>query len=83
MLRTIVKEVIDQVAHWLTAFVPALLILWQPIWFVWLVLLFPLAREYYQHCRRVTVWRRDLWFAYAGIPCAYGAYFTALHFNYI
>ena len=74
---------VNQPAHWATAFVPALLILWQPIWFVWLVILFPLSREYYQHGRKVTVWRRDLWFAYAGIPCAYAVYFTLKHFNYI
>ena len=62
---------VNQPAHFLTAFVHLLLILWQPIWFGWLVILFPLSREYYQHHRKVTVWRRDLWFAYLGIICAY------------
>mgnify|MGYP006919689498 FL=1 len=71
---------VNQPAHWATAFVPALLILWQPLWFVWLVILFPLSREYYQHGRRVTVWRRDLWFAYLGIPCAYVAYFIGIYY---
>jgi|TARA_R110000764_G_scaffold51086_3_gene112007 hypothetical protein len=71
---------VNQPAHWATAFVPALLILWQPLWFVWLVILFPLSREYYQHHRKVTVWRRDLWFAYAGIICAYVAYFIGIYY---
>lgn len=65
------KELVDQAAHFLTSFAPLLLILWQPIWFGWLVILFPLSREYYQRGGRVKVWNRDLWFAYVGLICAY------------
>tara|TARA_R110000796_G_C14333013_1_gene409366 strand:+ start:343 stop:627 length:285 start_codon:yes stop_codon:yes gene_type:complete len=47
------KELVDQAAHFLTSFAPLLLILWQPIWFGWLVILFPLSREHYQAKRRM------------------------------
>ena len=77
------KELIDQPLHWMTTFIPCLLILWQPLWFSWLVVLFPLSREYYQHHRKVIVWNMDMWFAYAGIPSAYILYFILKHFNII
>ena len=67
----VMEWLVNQPAHFLTAFVPLLLILWQPIWFGWLVILFPLSREYYQRNGRVKLWNRDLWFAYLGIIFAY------------
>ena len=69
---------VNQPAHWAIAFVPAALILWQPLWFAWVVILFPLSREYYQRNGRVKLWNRDLWFAYAGIVCAYGLAFLLI-----